>query len=71
MGRGAWRATVHGVAKSRTRLSNCAHMKPKGGHHWGRKNMLTAEGGHWRRDRPKLRQAPLTAGGGHWRRDHP
>ena len=21
--RGAWRATVHGVAKSRTRLSNC------------------------------------------------
>ena len=22
LGRGAWRATVHGVAKSRTRLSN-------------------------------------------------
>ena len=26
MGRGAWRATVHGVAESWTRLSNFAHM---------------------------------------------
>ena len=25
MGRGAWRATVHGAAKSRTRLSDLAH----------------------------------------------
>ena len=25
MDRGAWRATVHGVAKSRTQLSNQAH----------------------------------------------
>ena len=25
MDRGAWRATVHGVTKSRTRLSNWAH----------------------------------------------
>ena len=25
MGRGAWQVTVHGVAKSRTRLSNEAH----------------------------------------------
>ena len=24
--RGAWRATVHGVAKSHTRLSNCVYM---------------------------------------------
>ena len=27
MGRGAWRATVHGVTKSWTRLSNEAHME--------------------------------------------
>ena len=25
--RGAWRATVHGVAKSRTQLSNLAHTR--------------------------------------------
>ena len=25
MGRGAWRATVHGVAKSQTRLSDYTH----------------------------------------------
>ena len=27
MDRGAWRATVHGVAKSRTRLSDLAHTR--------------------------------------------
>ena len=27
MDRGAWQATVHGVAKSRTQLSNSAHGK--------------------------------------------
>ena len=27
MDRGAWRATVHGVAKSRTRLTNCHSSK--------------------------------------------
>ena len=30
MDRGAWRATVHNVAKSQTRLSNLAHMQPWG-----------------------------------------
>ena len=29
MDRGAWRATVHGVAKSRTRLSNFTHSVGK------------------------------------------
>ena len=26
MGREAWRAAIHGVAKSRTRLSNCTEL---------------------------------------------
>ena len=30
MDRGAWRATVHGVTKSRTQLSNLAHTQWKG-----------------------------------------
>ena len=27
MNREAWRAAIHGVAKSRTKLSNCTEMK--------------------------------------------
>ena len=30
MDRGAWRATVHKVTKSQTRLGNLAHMQPRG-----------------------------------------
>ena len=33
--REAWRAAVHGVAKSRTRLSNCTEMKVETGRHHG------------------------------------
>ena len=30
MDKGAWQATVHGVAKSRTRLSDFTSLKPEG-----------------------------------------
>ena len=30
MDRGAWRATVHKITKSQTRLGNLAHMQPRG-----------------------------------------
>ena len=33
--REAWRAAVHGAAKSRTRLSDCTEMKVETGRHHG------------------------------------
>ena len=43
MDRGAWRSTVHGVAESRTRLSDTAHRSLKWGHGSGPWSRKTSE----------------------------
>ena len=43
MDRVAWQTTVHGVAKSQTRLSDCAHARVRAHTHT---HTHTSQGGH-------------------------
>ena len=60
MDRGAWRATVHGIAKSRTRLKRLSNMYVYT-HHIGRWYMKWLDGYSWKSTRVQVLTPPETS----------